>query len=115
MLIYHITKRSAWEQAQVAGQYTHPSQATDGFIHASTRAQIEATAERYYHGQADMLLLEIDPAQVKSEVRFDPVVLADQPTEFPHIYGPLNMDAVVNVMAYPAGPDGVLQLPARLR
>jgi uncharacterized protein (DUF952 family) len=115
MLIYHITHRSAWEQALAAGQYTHASLASEGFIHASSLAQIPGTAERYYHGQPDLILLEIDPARSISEVRFDPVVLEGLHTEYPHIYGPLNLDAVVSVMEFPAGPDGVHVLPERLK
>jgi hypothetical protein len=34
---------------------------------------------------------------------------------FPHIYGPLNLDAVTEVMDFPCGPDGRFVLPAALR
>jgi uncharacterized protein (DUF952 family) len=115
MLIYHITHRSDWQLALAAGQYMHDSLASEGFIHASTLPQVPGTTERYYHGQPDLLLLEIDPARLTPALRFDPVVIEGRHTEYPHIYGPLNLEAVVSVMEFPAGPDDVHVLPGRLK
>lgn len=112
-IIFHITRSSDWQQAKQQGSYTSDSLSSEGFIHCSKPGQILATANRFYAGQNDLMLLAIVPARVQAELRFENSDVAGE--LFPHIYGPLNLDAVVNVMAYPAGPDGVLQLPARLR
>ena len=63
-LIYHITSRDAWQQAQAAGTYRGDTLATEGFIHTSTSAQVARTANRFYHGRAGLVLLAIDPARL---------------------------------------------------
>jgi uncharacterized protein (DUF952 family) len=114
MLIYHIIPRLQWEQAQAAGTYSAASLATEGFIHASTREQVADTANRYYHGQPGLMLLAIDPEKTSAEVRFDPVERDGVLTHFPHIYGPLNLDAVLAAAALPPQPDGSFTFPAEL-
>lgn len=112
MIIYHITTQQDWAFAQTAGAYTVESLAREGFIHASTREQVVDTASRYYSGQHGLLLLAIDTQRVTPEVRFEPVQLASGLTHFPHIYGPLNLDAVVGQTAFEPGADGSFQFPA---
>lgn len=106
MEIYHISTLADWQQAQIAGQYTVASLAQEGFIHASSREQVVDSANRHYHGQSGLVLLVIDPAKVKPEVRFDPVTLRGEQTTFPHIYGPINLDAVRQVLQFTPSPDG---------
>lgn len=114
MLVYHIIPRLEWEQAQAAGVYSPASLATEGFIHASTREQAADTANRYYHGQPGLLLLAIDTEKTTAEVRMDPVELHGVQTRYPHIYGPLNLDAVVAVAELAPQPDGSFTFPAEL-
>jgi uncharacterized protein (DUF952 family) len=103
-IIYHITRPAEWEQAQKQGQYTSDSLASEGFIHCSKPGQIVATANRYYAGQKGLLLLAIAPARVAAEVRFENL---EGGTElFPHIYGPLNLEAVTAVLPFEPGADG---------
>lgn len=111
MHIYHITSQSDWEAALTMGQYTAPSLLTEGFIHASTREQVVDTANRYYHGQYGIVLLVIDPEKTAPEIRYEAVELRGQTVHFPHIYGPLNLEAVAEVIAFPPGEDGVFQMP----
>lgn len=111
MQIYHIISQAAWQQAQEAGAYSAGSLAVEGFIHASTREQVVDTANRYYPGQPGLALLVIDTDRVQPEVRFDPVQLHGQETHFPHIYGPLNLDAVVAVLDFPPDARGIFQFP----
>jgi uncharacterized protein (DUF952 family) len=99
-LIYHITSAQAWQAAQVSGAYRADSLDREGFIHASMRDQVMATANRYYRGLTDLVLLEIDEEVVKPEVRYEIATVGET---FPHIYGPLNLDAVVRVV--PFDPD----------
>ena len=112
MLIYHITPRAAWEQAKVDGQYTAPSLSTEGFIHASTLEQVIGTANLLFHGQNDLVLLVIDSARLKHELRYEESHGAGQ--KFPHIYGPLNLDAIRKVVEFPHGAQGAFSLPSDL-
>lgn len=111
MLIYHITPRSDWTKAQAAGQYTAASLENEGFIHTSTLEQVAATANRFYRGQSGLVLLVIDPGKVMPEVRYEPVQINGSEQRFPHIYGPLNLDAVVDVLDFNPVSDGSFQFP----
>jgi len=112
-LIYHISLASDWNQASEAGEYrvsTRDRTLDDvGFIHCSQRSQLEAVANAVYQGAGDLVLLSIDPDRLQSEIRYDHVNGWMDP--FPHIYGPLNTDAVVDVSPLRPGPDGRFSFP----
>lgn len=112
MLIYHITEYTAWQQALVNGEYRAPSLATEGFIHASTLEQVVGTANLIFHGQDGLILLVIDSTRLKHELRFEESHGPGQ--KFPHIYGPLNLDAVQKVVEFPHGDEDAFTLPADL-
>ncbi|MGE5072566.1 MAG: DUF952 domain-containing protein, partial [Anaerolineae bacterium] len=102
-----------------AGQYSAPSLETEGFIHASTVRQALPVAAKYYSGQNGLVLLEIDPKRLTSAVKWEPPTggpLPGVPEEdaFPHIYGPINLDAVVQVLDFGSGANGEFSLPASL-
>jgi glutathione S-transferase len=107
--IFHIATRDDWEQASGVGAYTRSSVgktlAEEGFIHASQASQVTRTANKFYRDvPGELLVLVIDPDLLHAEVRYEDVPGAELP--FPHIYGPLNTDAVVEVRPLPTGPDG---------
>jgi uncharacterized protein (DUF952 family) len=95
--IFHITTAAEWRSAGAAGAYTVASLAEEGFIHTSTAVQLPATAARFYTDVPDLVLLEIDPDAVGPEIRWEE---AQGGGLFPHIYGPLNLDAVVRVSSF---------------
>jgi uncharacterized protein (DUF952 family) len=112
-MIYHITSRTSWSAAQKSGAYTADSLASEGFIHCSKVEQILRVASTWYAGQRGLVLLEIDETRLSPEVRWEPGT--DKPDElFPHIYGPLNMDAVLRVHDFDPGSDGHFSLPLSL-
>lgn len=98
-VIYHILPRADWEQAQRQGDYRPASLAAEGFIHLSTRSQVPGTLARFFAGHAGLLLLCVDAARLRAELRYD---AADGQT-FPHLYGPLNLDAVIEVVSIAPG------------
>ena len=102
-LIYHITTAAEWAQAQRDGQYTKSTLdrtlAEEGFIHASQEAQVERVANAFYQGVPDLVLLTIDTERVASPIRYEQVPGQDLP--YPHIYGPLNLDAVIDTRPFP--------------
>ena len=106
--IYHIAAAADWEQARRDGQYTMSTRgltlAEQGYIHASTAEQLAQVANAYYRGVPDLLLLVIDPERVGPEIRCEAVPGQDLP--YPHIYGPLNIAAVVAARPVLPGPDG---------
>lgn len=115
---YHIIDRDEWEQAKAVGSYSPESVSTEGFIHCSYPSQVLMPANLLFWGQPNLVLLEIDPAKVTSEVRHDPVHVTrdgqEHTEDFPHIYGPLNPEAVVSTIGFPPNPDGSFSLPTEL-
>jgi uncharacterized protein (DUF952 family) len=92
--IFHIAVGEDWERQKSSGEYRHPSLESDGYIHCSEEHQVPGTLEKFFTGREGLVLLEIDTARLVSELRHEegePGVL------YPHVYGPLNVDAVVAV------------------
>lgn len=117
-LIFHLVKRAAWEDALQRGLYAPASLETEGFIHCSTGAQVLETANRWYRGQADLLLLSIDPLRLHPELRDEPPANPSDERSgqtFPHVYGPLNLDAVTQATAFPCEADGLFRLAGASR
>lgn len=106
-MIYHITSHDRWEAAHHEGQYLADSLETEGFIHCSTADQVERSLNRFYAGQEEVLLLRIDPERLTSELKYEPAHGED----FPHIYGPLNHDAVSAVELVRADDSGRFHYP----
>ncbi len=117
-LILHITSRQAWSDAQKAGEYTAPSLSSEGFIHCSTAAQVVPVAEKFYKGQSGLVLLVIDPTRLSSDLKWEPPFDGAPPPGvdsaelFPHVYGPIHLDAVVRVVGFEPSADGKFVLPA---
>jgi uncharacterized protein (DUF952 family) len=101
-LIYHLTSRRAWEAAQASGVYTLSTRNLTlgevGFIHASYASQVARVASAFYADVPDLIVLVIDPEKLSAPLRAESV--GEQ--TFPHIYGALNLEAVVEVRAFRA-------------
>ena len=110
MALFHITSHAMWAAAQRAGAYRPPSLDTEQFIHLSDERQWLATANRFYRGRRDLVLLAIREDRLAAPVRWEP---ADG-QHFPHLYGPLELAAVVEVFALPVAADGAIEAPPEL-
>jgi uncharacterized protein (DUF952 family) len=114
-VIYHIAAAADWAQARRDGQYAMSTRgrtlAQEGFIHTSTAAQVAIVANAFYRDAADLLLLVIDPGRVTPEIRYERVPGQDLP--YPHIYGPLNIDAVVATRPFEPDPDGTFSFASQ--
>ena len=102
--IYHMCRRDEWQAAAAAGVYRGSSQdAADGFIHFSTALQIVESAARHRAGQDDLVLLAVDPRRLGAALRWEP---SRGGQLFPHLYGPLPLDAVAKAEPLRLGDDG---------
>jgi uncharacterized protein (DUF952 family) len=103
-VIYHLTARDAWTAAHTPGVYEAPSLADEGFIHCSAdEAQALRVAERLYAGVTGLQLLDVDTDKLNAEVRREPSRSGEI---YPHIYGRINLDAVVRVRDLTLDSDG---------
>jgi uncharacterized protein (DUF952 family) len=100
--IYHLVLRRIWESERDQ-PYRADSLASEGFIHCSFADQVARSANRFYAGAEDLLVLHIDPARLTSPLREE---TSGSGEVFPHIYGPINRDAVVTAEALTRGADG---------
>jgi uncharacterized protein (DUF952 family) len=116
-MILHILKRSEWDEAIRNGSYAPPSVASEGFIHCSTIEQVVETANLYFRGQPELVVLSIDEARLASPLKYEgPASAGERPDSlFPHLYGPLNLDAVNCTCDFPCDANGLFELPATLR
>jgi uncharacterized protein (DUF952 family) len=91
---------------------------TEGFIHCSTAAQLESSGRRHFAGQTGLVVLEIDPLKLRWELRWEESqegrprgglaehghVVGRPPSNqsevYPHLYGPLDVDAVISVQSF---------------
>ncbi len=113
-LIFHILKKHEWQQALERGRYEPASLQAEGFVHCSNREQTLATADRYFRGQPDLVLLCLDPARLTAEVRREaPANPNDERARelFPHVYGPINLDAVLRAVDFPCDSVGSFGWP----
>ncbi|MFT3838036.1 MAG: DUF952 domain-containing protein [Myxococcaceae bacterium] len=99
MRLFHITTAQAWESAKAAGEYRAPSLDTEGFIHLSNEQQWPRTLERFFKGKTGLVLLELDEAKLHAPLKLEP----NDGDVFPHLYGPLNLDAVIAVQPLKGG------------
>ncbi|HEY7899835.1 MAG TPA: DUF952 domain-containing protein [Caulobacteraceae bacterium] len=103
--IYKILPRQAWEAAAAAGRFTGAGvDLADGYIHFSTAAQAPETAARYFAGQADLMVLEVESEALGPALRWEAARGGDL---FPHLYAPLPTAAVLSARSAPLGADGV--------
>ena len=94
-MIYHLTQKRNWDDALTKGFYDAESLYSEGFIHCSVKDQVHATLDRYFKDQSEILVLSIDSSKLRSPLKFE--FSASVNEEFPHVFGPINIDAVVDV------------------
>ncbi|MEP7202496.1 MAG: DUF952 domain-containing protein [Ilumatobacteraceae bacterium] len=96
-MIFHITDGATWKASQQRGYHTGSTRGVDlskeGYIHCSTAQQWRGVIERYYAGAPGLVLLHIDEQLLASPVVYEQLPGAPEP--FPHIYGPINLSAIV--------------------
>ena len=103
-LIYKICSEALWREAERVGVFAGAAiDLEDGYMHFSTAAQAPETAARHFAGQGDLILVAVDAGALGNGLRWEPSRGGDL---FPHLYGPLRLDAVRWVRPLPLGPDG---------
>ena len=105
--IYLLMTSSEIEAAKSSGTWSSASLPTEGFIHASPYEQLERVANKHYRPKSDVQVVEVSVTRLTSELRWEPAA----GSLYPHIYGPLNFDAVVQVVPTERNADGTFRIP----
>jgi len=107
-LIYHLVPAAYWRDLDPAAPYLPPDFESDGFIHCTRGLDLLVqVADTYYRNvPGEFLLLVIDETRVLAEIKYE--------DSFPHIYGPLNRDAIVATHTMSRHADGRFDLPAAI-
>lgn len=109
-IIYKIAPEALWREAEKNGRFTGAAiDVADGFIHFSTAGQVRETAARHFAGQSDLLLIAIDGNRLGDALKYE---VSRGGALFPHLYAPLDLEAVIWVEPLPLGSDGLHQFPA---
>ncbi|OIR13101.1 hypothetical protein GALL_54850 [mine drainage metagenome] len=95
-IIYHVTTKQEWDVALQNNFYEAPSLKMEGFIHCSKAEQVQGVLERYFKGKNDLVKLVIDTTKLTNKLQFD--FSASVNEEFPHVYGVINIDAVIDIV-----------------
>ncbi len=93
-MIFHIVLPEVWEKFKNEKFYEADSLKTEGFIHCSFTRQVETVLQRYYKDAQKVLILEIEPKKLMSKLVEEPSTGGEI---YPHIYGKINAEAIVNV------------------
>jgi uncharacterized protein (DUF952 family) len=102
--LFHITSESAWSNARTQGQYVPETFAAEGFVHCSEHDQLIRVANMRFAGRSDLVLLWISVARLSARVLYENL---EGGTElFPHVYGPIELEAVIAATPFRPGPDG---------
>jgi uncharacterized protein (DUF952 family) len=114
--IFHLTTPADWSRAVADGVYRLSTRDRSleqvGFVHCSYRDQVLCVAELLYGDASELVLLVLDPRLLASPVRAENLEGGQE--LFPHLYGPLEVSAVVRALAVRRGADGRFRLPAGL-
>jgi glutathione S-transferase len=112
--LFHITAEADWAHAQAVGAYSLSTRgltlAEVGFVHCAFEEQVARVANSFFRGMDKLVVLRIALDRLDSEVRYESVEGGDE--LFPHVYGPLNLEAVVAVLPLPPGSDGTFTFAA---
>jgi uncharacterized protein (DUF952 family) len=107
--IYKICPASAWREAERQGVYRGSADdARDGFIHFSLPSQVAETARKHFAGQTGLFLIAVDADALGDALRFEP---SRNDELFPHLYGELDLGAVIDVKEMHARSDGFHDVP----
>jgi uncharacterized protein (DUF952 family) len=116
--LFHICSEDELRQARALGVHRPASLSSDGFVHLARSTQVIQVLGHFFVGRDDLVLLAIDPTRLTQEVKFEaaaPVgaraASAGEGDSFPHVYGPLDLAAIVDAVRLPVGSDPVRAIP----
>ena len=111
--IFHITQKEKWNRSRPSGHYTEKSLQSEGFIHCSTAEQLVDTANKHFKGQSGLVLLMINTNDITPVIAYEANTKNSE--TYPHIFGPINHEAIKEVIEFPVSNDGTFSIPPVLK
>ncbi len=93
-MILHVTNLSEWQQQSNQVYYAPGNFTKEGFIHCCSQEQLQGVLQRYYTGQSDLLLLQIDELKLQAPLKYEEGASGEM---FPHIFGTIIKEAIEKV------------------
>jgi uncharacterized protein (DUF952 family) len=106
-----VADKNNWKRAEKEGLYENQSLDTKGFIHCSDPSQITKVVHKNFKNKEDLEILVIDPSKLESLVKYEPSRSGDM---YPHVYGPINTEAVIRTIDFSTNSKGDFLLPEDL-
>lgn len=115
-MIYHLTFRKNWRYALATGPYRDKSLEKDGFIHCSTVEQLVPVAMNFFPARRKLTVLVIDETRLTSPLKWEKPEDGPPPglppnARFPHVYGPINHEAVIKSLDMERDAEDMFVLP----
>ena len=107
LIIYHITTSEQWNKFIDMDYFEVASLQIEGFIHASTKNQLNATANRYYKNETEIIVLQIDAEAIKDKLKYEFSTSVNE--YFPHIYGVIEKQNILKVEFLEKNSDDLFQ------
>ncbi|MFN8673154.1 MAG: DUF952 domain-containing protein [Candidatus Sericytochromatia bacterium] len=107
-MIVHILEKKDWEYAKKENIYNPKSLEIEGFIHCSKVDQIVGVSNLHYKNKKDMLMIVINENLLINKVLYED--LYNEGKSFPHIYGTINIDSIIEVIDFPCNNEGFFEL-----
>ena len=102
--VYKILTPPAWEAFRESGAFTGSADdKRDGFIHLSTKAQMQGTLDKHYKAVSKVIIAEFEAAKMGAALKYE---ISRGGAAFPHLYGPLELAHMTQFWPLSAGPQG---------
>lgn len=107
--LFKVVSKTTWQAAEREGVFRGVGiDVADGFIHLSAAGQVVETVEKHFAGQTDLVLVSVDADALGETLKWEP---SRGGALFPHVYGEISIEAVIEVVALPRSDDGTHEFP----
>jgi uncharacterized protein (DUF952 family) len=93
MIIIHIIDVETWERVKDQPKYFGDTLKSQGFIHCCLPGQVDSVLQNWFPERDDLLFLELDSEKLLAKLVFENLEGGEE--KFPHIYGPINRNAII--------------------
>ncbi|MDY6868972.1 MAG: DUF952 domain-containing protein, partial [Chloroflexota bacterium] len=107
-LVFHLVKKNVWEEKKSNSRYHPESIDSQGFIECISGKDIEPVVNNKFKGEKGILLIVINTALIEPKLKYEED--SESKVTRPRIYGPLNLDAVIDKIELAPEEDGSFQI-----